>query len=211
MVHATPKLASMSRTLAAPGLSLIAPTDPQLEAVTVLLVTDLEGFTPLLVRLGDHEARTIMRAHNRVLRDCLAAHQGLEVAHTGDGVLAAFRSVKNALRCAAHMQQRFSASTDAPPDVQPRIRIGIHVGEPLPEDGRLFGVCVNTAVRVCAVASAGSVLVSDLVRALAAGHAARFIDRGFFALKGLDAEVHLHELICEPPVAPTTQAPQTSA
>jgi class 3 adenylate cyclase len=176
----------------------------------VLLVTDLEGFTPLLARLGDLQARPIMRAHDRALRECLRAHRGRTVVHTGDGVIAAFRSVNNALACAAHMQRRFAAPTD-PQGVLLRLRIGIHAGEPLAERGRLFGLCVNMAVRICKTAPAGSVWVSDLVRECAACDVGNFRSRGLFPLKGFDEPASLHELICERVLAPSRFAVRTPA
>ena len=177
-------------------VSWVTSTRRRAAASTALLVTDLEGFTPLLVRLGDLEARSILRAHDRVLRECLRAHCGREVAHTGDGVIAAFDAVPDALACAAHMQQRFVEPT-GPHAVLLRLRIGVHVGEPLAQEGRLFGLCVNTAVRICKTARPGSIWVSELVRECAARDGGSFQDRGWFELKGLEAPVQLHELICE--------------
>jgi class 3 adenylate cyclase len=167
----------------------------KLEALLALLVTDLQGFTPLVQRLGDREAQRVIRLHNQLLRDCLAALGGAEIAHTGDGILAAFRSVNCALRCAAEMQRRLERHTRQHPEAPLRARIGVHAGEPLPEDGRLFGTCVITAVRICSVTQPEHVLVSDVVRQLAVGKAVEFTDRGMFPLKGFEAPLHLHELI----------------
>ena len=160
-----------------------------------LLVTDLEGFTPLVERLGDLKARALMQVHNRIVRDALRVHDGREVAHTGDGIMAAFRSVASALQAATEIQSALDEHTRAQPEVPLRARIGVHAGEPLPEDGRLFGTCVNTAVRVCAASGATRVLVSDLVRQLAAGRAFRFAPEGAVALKGLAAPMQVHELL----------------
>ena len=160
-----------------------------------LLVTDLEGFTTWVERLGDLEARALMHVHNRIVRDALLVHGGREIAHTGDGVIAAFRSVTSALRAAIEIQCALEAHTREQPEMPLRARIGVHAGEPLPEEGRLFGTCVNTAVRVCAASGAQRVLVSDLVRQLAAGRAFRFEPAGPVALKGLTQPMHVHELL----------------
>jgi class 3 adenylate cyclase len=168
---------------------------PRPEALLALLVTDLVSFTPLVQRLGDVEAQRLIQIHNRLLRDRIRAGDGIEIAHTGDGLMAAFRSVCRALACAAEIQQRLGDYTRSHPEAPLRARIGVHAGEPLPEDGRLFGACINTAVRICSAALPERVFVSDVVRQLAIGKAVPFEDRGSFALKGMAAPVHLHELL----------------
>jgi class 3 adenylate cyclase len=160
-----------------------------------LLVTDLEGFTTLVEQLGDVNAREWMHVHNRIVRDAIFAHGGREVAHTGDGIMAAFRSVAAALAAAIDVQRGLHAYTRTNLDAPLRARIGVHAGEPLPEEDRLFGTCVNTAVRVCAAAQAQSVLVSDLARQLAAGRNFRFAASRKVALKGLGQPLQVHELL----------------
>jgi class 3 adenylate cyclase len=73
-----------------------------------------------------------------------------------------------------------------------RARVGVHAGEPLPEDARLFGHCVNTAVRVCGVAEPGHVLVTDVVKQLTQGRF-RFSGGASRTLKGFSAPVELYE------------------
>ena len=166
------------------------------DALVAILVTDLAGFTPLVLRLGDVAAQRVIQAHNRVLRACLATHAGDEIAHTGDGVIATFRSVARALTCAGEIQNALRRYNRAHSRARLRVRIGVHCGEPLPEDGRLFGSCVNTAVRICSATDAGHVLVSDLVWRLAAGRRFAFHLRGAVALKGLAQPLDLYELHC---------------
>jgi class 3 adenylate cyclase len=169
--------------------------DDEFDGLLALLVTDLEGFTTLVEQLGDVEAREWMHVHNRIVRDAILAHGGREVAHTGDGIMAAFRSVAAALAAAIDVQRGLGAHTRNNLTAPLRARIGVHVGEPLPEEGRLFGTCVNTAVRVCAAAPAQSVLVSDLARQLAAGRSFRFAASRKVALKGLVQPMQVHELL----------------
>jgi class 3 adenylate cyclase len=70
-------------------------------------------------------------------------------------------------------------------------RIGLHAGHPLPEEGRLFGSAVIVAVRVCNVARADAIFVSDVVRELA-GTNFRYLDQGVFHLKGFSEPHRLH-------------------
>jgi len=167
-------------------------------ALCSLVFTDLVDSTLLVERLGDARARTLMREHNRMLRDNLERHDGIEAIHTGDGILASFRSASTAFDCAVGIQHAFRAHNLRCLDLVLRLRIGLHVGAPLPEEGRLFGCCVNATVRVCAVTAAEQILVSDDVRRIAipltrGRHGLH--DRGFFTLKGLTAPRRLHELV----------------
>src|SRR6185295_14292466 len=107
----------------------------------------------------------------------------------------AFCSVRKALTCATEIQAALTAIRCEQLEHPLVARIGLHAGEPLPEDGRLFGICVNTAFRICDATPAGSVLVSDVVRQLAGGHKFRWAERGEVGLQGPRSRVRLHELI----------------
>jgi len=170
---------------------------PALEGLLGLVVTDLQSFTSLVTRLGDTQARSWIREHNRLVRSAIEQTGGYEVAHTGDGVIAAFRSLHAALHCTRSMQDQLASYTRAHSQQPLCARIGVHAGEPLPDDGRLFGTAVNTAVRVCARAEAGQILVTDVVRQLAQGCGFGFVEQEAGALKGLCEGVRLYELQAE--------------
>jgi class 3 adenylate cyclase len=173
-----------------------------------LLVTDLVGFTAMVERLGDARAREVIHRHNRALRGCVFAHQGHEVAHTGDGMVVSFRSLGAALRCGREMQRALRDQSCSRRDSPLWIRIGIHVGEPLQEEGRLFGHCVNVAVRVCGQAAPGTILVTPVVAQIARGGFA--FERGRACrLKGVSSPLRLSELLWEEPIR-STCAPQSA-
>lgn len=176
---------SSTQAPAAPAPSL------QSDGILALLVTDLEGFTALLEQLGDLAAQRVIQEHNATLRACIRRWRGQEVAHTGDGIIAAFRSAVAAVGCALDLQQKLLEQSRTR-RVHLRARAGIHVGEPLPEEGRLFGQCINTAVRICAQAQPGSVLVSDVVEQLTRGRFA-FGPGALHQLKGLSRPMMLHD------------------
>jgi adenylate cyclase len=159
-----------------------------------LLVTDLEAFTSWVRILGDEQARLWMREHNRIVRAIIERAGGQEVAHTGDGVIAAFRSVSDALSCAQQIHRGLAETSQRGAFAPFVARIGVHAGEPLPEEGRLIGACVNAAVRVCGAAGPGRTLVTEVVRALAQGHGFEFSAQGEVALKGM-APQSLYELL----------------
>jgi class 3 adenylate cyclase len=158
-------------------------TDTGLRAV---LVTDIVGSTEMTVRLGDASALELVRVHDALVRRGLASHDGREVKHTGDGIMAAFDEVSNAVRAAADIQQRFyHYNTEASERLY--IRIGVHAGEPVTEHNDLFGATVQMAFRLCGEAEAEGILVSGLVRQLAGQDTSRFIALGERRLKGFAA------------------------
>jgi class 3 adenylate cyclase len=151
-----------------------------------VLVTDIVGSTEITARLGDAAALELIRAHDALVRRGLAQHAGREVKHTGDGIMAAFDEVANAVRAAADIQQRFDGY-NAEALEHLRVRIGIHAGEPVAEHNDLFGATVQMAFRLCGEAEAGGILVSGLVRELSGQDASRFVGLGERRLKGFPA------------------------
>lgn len=158
-----------------------------------LLVTDLVGFSSLVTTLGDYAGQKLIQTHNSILRACLRQHGGREVTHTGDGIIASFHDPAAAASCAMHIQSCLQAQRARSPEGRLRARIGLHSGRPLPEEGRLFGSCVNYAVRVCSKAQADEVLVSECVRALL-GPSFACVECSPVILKGFDGLHRLHTL-----------------
>jgi adenylate cyclase len=188
-------LKTVAESASSAGAQLLTLRSPagQLSELLALVVTDLEGFTPLVEALGDRRAQEIIHEHNRIVRACVSRHAGTEVTHLGDGVMAAFRSVHCALLCACDIQLALRQRNLDRPEVPLRARIGIHAGEPLPEETRLFGYCVNTAVRVCSAAPAEGVLVTEVAKLLSQGQH-EFGGGNIRALKGIRQPVMLYEL-----------------
>lgn len=155
------------------------------------MVSDIEGSTEMLVRLGNLEGRELLRHHNRITRRHLYDHRGAEVQQTGDGFISYFRSTDDALACATRLMEAFERDHDAGRGV--RVRIGIHQGEAIPDEGRFVGVAVNLTARLCASAEAGQILVSGAARD-AARESFQFVERGEQRLKGIVSPVALYEL-----------------
>ncbi len=161
-------------------------------SVTVMF-TDVEGSTALTDRLGDARAREIIRTHERVTREALAAHGGSEIKTMGDGFMASFPSATSGLRCAIAIQQTLAAHNETAADPI-AVRIGLNAGEPISENADLFGTAVNLAARVAGKANGGEILASNVVRELAAGKDFLFADRGDTALRGFEEAVRLYEV-----------------
>ncbi|TAK63423.1 MAG: alpha/beta fold hydrolase, partial [Dehalococcoidia bacterium] len=146
-----------------PPPAIAKPDSPRSRSPVTILFTDMESSTATTQRLGDDAAQTLVRAHNAIVRDALAAHEGSQVKHTGDGIMASFRSATQAVECAVAIQRALAAR--AAEDGEPiRVRIGLNSGEPVSEDDDLFGTAVQLAARVCARAEPGQIVASNVVR-----------------------------------------------
>jgi class 3 adenylate cyclase len=164
------------------------------QSPVIILFTDMEGSTALIDRLGDARAQELLRAHNAIIRDCLRAHHGSEIQHTGDGLMLSFASAYGAIECAVAIQRALARRNKEHPETPIRVRIGMHAGEPIADKDQLFGAAVNAAARICARARGGQILVSDVIRQLAAGKSVAFSKCGRFALKGFSTRFLLHEV-----------------
>jgi class 3 adenylate cyclase len=89
---------------------------------------------------------------------------GREVKHTGDGIMASFQSVPDAVTCAVSVQEAFAEHNRQAPSDGLILRIGLHAGEPIEEHGDLFGNAVNLAARLCTSAGPSEILVSETIR-----------------------------------------------
>jgi class 3 adenylate cyclase len=159
----------------------------------VILFTDIEGSTALTERLGDVAAMDFLRVHDEIIDHALREGQGNRVKHTGDGVMACFRSVVRAVEASIAIQQAF-ASQNQGNEVPLRVKIGMSAGEPVERDQDLFGAVVQLAARTCSQAGPGQILASSVIRDLSAGKGFRFVDRGEHVLKGFEEPRRLYEV-----------------
>jgi class 3 adenylate cyclase/pimeloyl-ACP methyl ester carboxylesterase len=162
--------------------------------IQTILFTDIEGSTTLTQRLGDAKAQEVLRTHNSIVRDALKAHNGSEIKHTGDGIMASFASASRALECGIAIQRALAQHNESNPDTPIRVRIGLNAGEPVAEEKDLFGTAVQLAARICAHAEPGEILAANVVRELAAGKGFLFSDRGDVALRGFEEPMRLYEV-----------------
>jgi len=159
-------------------------------SLRTVLFTDLVGHTEMMSRLGDERGRDVLREHERITREVLKANGGTEVKTMGDGFMASFGSVTKAVECAVALQRAFS---DHPGEAL-NVRVGLNAGEPIEEDGDLFGATVILASRIAAKADGGEILVADTVRGLCSGKGFLFSDRGDFVAKGFEEPVRVYEV-----------------
>ena len=132
--------------------------------LAAILAADVAGYSRLM---GADEEGTLerLKALRRVLVDPkIAEHRGRIVKTTGDGLLAEFASVVDAVRCAGEIQRAMTdRDLDLAEDRRLRFRIGVNLGDVIADGGDIYGDGVNIAARIEALADAGGVFVSNTV------------------------------------------------
>ena len=145
--------------------------------LSAILAADIVGYSRLM---GIDEEGTMgqFKVHCADLFDPkLAQHHGRLVKTTGDGLLAEFASVVDALRCAVEVQRGMAErNAEVAPHQRLEFRIGVHVGDIIIEDGDIFGDGVNVAARLEGLAEPGGICVSARVHEDVDGR----LDIGFF-------------------------------
>ena len=131
---------------------------PVARKLTTILAADVEGYSRLMAA---DEVATLqaLRACRAVFGRLIERHGGRIVNTAGDGLLADFPSVVEAVQCAVEVQRELAADAGR----AMRFRIGIHLGDVMVDGGDLFGEGVNLAARLQSLAEPGGILISEPV------------------------------------------------
>ena len=177
--------------------------------LAAILAADVAGYSRLI---GADEEGTLNRLkaiRAEVLDPTIAAHRGRLVKTTGDGLLVEFASVVDALRCAIEVQRDIAGrGPDAPADRRIELRIGIHHGDIVVDDGDIFGDGVNVAARLEALADPGGICVSARVQEDAVGRLdLSFADLGEQNLKNIARPIRVYRVASRKAATPPAQAP----
>jgi adenylate cyclase len=148
--------------------------------LTAILAADVAGYSRLMGadEEGTHER---LKAHLRELVDPkISQHRGRIVKSIGDGLLAEFASVVDAVRCAVEVQRGMAErDPEVPEERRIRFRIGINLGDVIVEEDDIFGDGVNVAARLEALAEPGEIWVSRVIviaLAMSSISSRRFVD-----------------------------------
>jgi class 3 adenylate cyclase len=126
--------------------------------------SDIESSTALLKQLAE-EYGDLIAEHRRIVRETFSERNGGEIDTQGDAFFFAFARARDAVNAAVAVQ-RAHMNREWPGGVKPRVRMGLHTGEPsLGEEGYL-GLDVVRAARLCGTAKGGQILMSETTRAL---------------------------------------------
>ena len=160
---------------------------PMATDLVVILSSDWVDSTATRMRLGEEPADALQELHDSLLRKVIGAEGGDVIKHSGDGVLATFRSATAALAAAIDIQKEFARYSASPEAIAPiRVRVGLAAGDVKPMSGDIFGRPVVEAVRLQSLAVPDGILCSELVRVLTYGRGGfEFEDTGLRELKGL--------------------------
>src|SRR5580700_4630173 len=138
---------------------------PPVRRLTAILAADVVGYSRLMGadEEGTHER---LKAHLGELVDPkIREHHGRIVKTTGDGVLAEFASVVDAVRCAGEIQRAMAdRDLDLTEERRLRFRIGVNLGDVIADGGDIYGDGVNIAARLEGLAAPGGICVSSTVR-----------------------------------------------
>src|SRR5215468_4388556 len=171
----------------------------QTRRLAAILAADVAGYSRLM---GADEEGTLerLKAHRRQLIDPkISEHHGRIFKTTGDGLLAEFVSVVDAVRCAAEVQRgMLDREPDMPDEQRIRFRIGVNLGDVIAEDGDIFGDGVNVAARLEALAEPGGICVSGVVRDQIRGKLPYPLDnRGEQNVKNIALPVRVYAMLSE--------------
>jgi len=168
-------------------------------------------------RMERDEADTLNRfnaVRAQLLEPRIAKHRGRVVKYTGDGCLLEFASAGDAADCAVEIQQGLTERNAALPEEQCiRFRIGINLGDVIPDGSEIYGDGVNLAVWLETIAPPDGIMISAAVHEQMVGrNSYRFLDLGYRRSKKIDRAVHIFRL-CRPDEAPRngTTAPDVFA
>jgi len=126
--------------------------------VVTFLLTDIEGSTALLRQLGDGYGEMLNEVRG-VLRQSVAKAGGREVDARADEFFAVFGHALPAVEAAVAAQRAMCQRT-WPDDLECRVRVGIHTGQPTLTDSGYIGLAIHTAARVCSAANGGQIVLS---------------------------------------------------
>jgi class 3 adenylate cyclase len=159
------------------------------------LLTDIEGSTELLGRLGDDYAPLLTEVRRRV-RAAVREAGGKEVSARGDDVFAVFERAPGALDGALAIQHAMAAG-GWPGGNDVRLRIGLHRGRPSLTDTGYVGLSVHAAARICFAAHGGQIVMSSAVRTALGDSLPEGValsDLGAWRFRGLPEPVEIFEV-----------------
>src|SRR5579864_1523537 len=130
--------------------------------LTTVLAADVVGYSRLMGEDESGTLSTLKKRQSEVIDPLLAKYGGRVVKLMGDGVLAEFASVVNAVQCAVELQAGMEkGNEDRSPERHMRLRIGINLGDVIVEGSDLYGDGVNLAARLEGLAEPGGICLSE--------------------------------------------------
>jgi TolB-like protein len=174
--------------------------------LAAILAADVAGYSRLTSE-AEEETHLRLKEHLRVLIDPkITEYRGRVVKNTGDGMLAEFSSVVDAVRCAVEIQRGMAQrNIMVPEDKRIEFRIGVNLGDVIVDSGDIFGCGVNVAVRLEGLGDPGSICVSERVKEYAQDQLdVLFEDAGEHQLKNIARPVRAYHVRFDRPAKKRT-------
>ena len=167
--------------------------------LAAILAADVQGYSHH-TELDEETSTTTLRRYRAVVEELISAHRGHIFSSAGDGVVAEFPSVVEAIRCGVEIQNEIAERNAAvPEDGRMQFRIGVNLGDVIAEENNLYGTGVNVAVRLEQLAKPGGICLSqtvyDQVRKIVE---IPFEDIGDHRLKNIAEPVHVYRILPGP-------------
>jgi adenylate cyclase len=182
-----------------------------LRRLAAILAADIAGYSALM---GADGARTVrdLKGHQAVILPMVSKHGGRIVDTAGDGILAEFPSVVNAVECALAIQRAMAErNATIEPDRRMQFRIGVNLGDVIHDEARVYGDGVNIAARLEGISEPGGICVSGT----AYDHvhtklSLAFTDLGDHKLKNIEQPVRVYRIGFAPVPSPVQARPALS-
>jgi TolB-like protein/class 3 adenylate cyclase len=141
------------------------PAQPVERKLAAIFAADIAGYSRLMGEDEEGTHAAVIELRREVIAPRMEEHHGRIVKSTGDGFLAEFASVVDAVRCAVEIQRELAGRNEgAAIDRRIEFRIGVNLGDIIVEADDIFGDGVNVAARLEALAEPGGICVSRVVR-----------------------------------------------
>jgi TolB-like protein/class 3 adenylate cyclase len=167
--------------------------------LAAILAADVKGYSHL-TELNEEASTVTLRMYRAVVEESIAAHKGHVFSSAGDGVVAEFPSIVEAIRCGVEIQNEIAErNASVSEDGRMQFRIGVNLGDVIAEENNLYGSGVNIAVRLEQLAEAGGICISqtvyDQVRKIVE---IPFEDIGEHRLKNIAEPVNVYRILPSP-------------
>ena len=161
--------------------------------LAAILAADVAGYSRLMIADEEGTHFRLLNHRREVIEPKVREHRGRIVKHTGDGALAEFASVVDAVRCALEVQQLMLARNAAVSQSRRiEFRMGVNLGDVIVAPDDIYGHHVNLAARLESLAAPGGICISaDAWRHVRGVIAAEFVDLGEQRLKNIADPAHV--------------------
>src|SRR2546423_6564954 len=167
--------------------------------LSAILAADVVGYSRLMSADEAGTLTALKEVRTGFIDGKIGEHQGRVVKLTGDGILAEFPSVVNAVSCAVELQRGMrERNADVPQDRRIQFRIGVNLGDVIVEGADIYGDGVNVAARLEGVAKPGGIAISHSVRDQVGNRLDLvFEDTGEQKLKNIERPIRVYNVSIE--------------